>query len=136
MIFCRNSNKIRQSLTKFCEYFELGAVRRCVNLVDLEKCFKMNIWLQTSAFIQKRASSLKFDPFRHPTPDFTASNLSTKDPTPIPRKSSARIVARPQSKAARPWPRTLLRPPQNCDLRSNRCWRRLRRHPRLRSLAR
>ena len=32
--------KIRNSLTKFCEYFELGAVRRCVNRVDLEKCFK------------------------------------------------------------------------------------------------
>ena len=24
----------------FCEYFELGAVRRCANHVDLEKCFK------------------------------------------------------------------------------------------------
>ena len=24
----------------FCEYFELGAVRRYVNLVGLEKCFK------------------------------------------------------------------------------------------------
>ena len=32
--------KVRQSLTNFCEYFEFGAVRRCANLVDLEKCFK------------------------------------------------------------------------------------------------
>ena len=40
MIFCRNSNKIRKSLTNFCEYFEFGAVRRCVNLVDLEQCLK------------------------------------------------------------------------------------------------
>ena len=28
------------SLTKFCEYFEFGAMRRCANLVALEKCFK------------------------------------------------------------------------------------------------
>ena len=27
-------------LTNFCEYFEFGAVRRCGNLIDLEKCLK------------------------------------------------------------------------------------------------
>ena len=27
-------------MTNFCEYFELGAVRRCVNLVDLENALK------------------------------------------------------------------------------------------------
>ena len=41
----------KKSLTNFCEYFEFGAVRRCVNLVDLEKCSKMRIWTQKSAFI-------------------------------------------------------------------------------------
>ena len=29
--------KLYGSLTKFCEYFEFGAVRRCVNLVDIDK---------------------------------------------------------------------------------------------------
>ena len=29
--------KHEKLLTIFCEYFELGALRRCVNLVDLEK---------------------------------------------------------------------------------------------------
>ena len=62
----------------FCEYFKFGAVRRCVNLVDLEKCEKISIWLQKSASIPKRTSPLKFDHFRYPKPDFTASNLSTE----------------------------------------------------------
>ena len=31
--------------------FEIGAVRRNANLVDLEKCSKMSIYLQKSAFI-------------------------------------------------------------------------------------
>ena len=30
--------QIRKRLTKFCEYFEFGAVRRYVNHVELEKC--------------------------------------------------------------------------------------------------
>ena len=38
MIFAKIRTKIRKSLTNFCEYFEFGAVRRCVYLVDLEKC--------------------------------------------------------------------------------------------------
>ena len=40
MIFAEIRTKIRKSLTNFCEYFELGAVRRFVYLVDLEKCLK------------------------------------------------------------------------------------------------
>ena len=40
MIFAEILTKIQKSSTNFCEYFELGAVRRCVNLVDLERCFK------------------------------------------------------------------------------------------------
>ena len=67
-----------KSLTNFCEYFELGAVRRCVNLVDLERCQNMTICLQKSASIQKRTSPLKFDHFRNPQPNLTASDLSTK----------------------------------------------------------
>ena len=60
----------------------MGAVRRCVNLVDLEKCFKkMSVFLQNSVSIKKRTSPLKFDHFRYPEPDFTASDLSTKPET-------------------------------------------------------
>ena len=40
----------------------------------------MSIWLQKSASIQKRTSLLKFDHFRNPKTDFTASDLSTKVP--------------------------------------------------------
>ena len=42
MILCRNSNKIIKKGTNLCEYFEFGAVQRCVNLVDLEKFCKMS----------------------------------------------------------------------------------------------
>ena len=38
--FAEIRTKIRKSLTNFYEYFELGAVRRFVYLVDLEKCLK------------------------------------------------------------------------------------------------
>ena len=40
LFFAEIRTKFRKKLTNFCEYFEMGAVRRCVNLVDLEKCFK------------------------------------------------------------------------------------------------
>ena len=51
LFFAEIQRKIRKSLTNFCEDFEFGAVRRCLDLVDLEKCFKMRIWLQKSALI-------------------------------------------------------------------------------------
>ena len=35
--FSEFRTKIRKSSMNFCEYFELGEVRRCVNLIDLEK---------------------------------------------------------------------------------------------------
>ena len=38
--FSEIRTNFRKSLTNFCEYFEFGAVLRCVNLVDLEKCLK------------------------------------------------------------------------------------------------
>ena len=78
MIVCRKSNKIRKRLTDFYEYFELGAVRSCVILVDFEKMVQNDMWLQKSASIQKRTSPRKFDYFRQLKPDFTASDLSTK----------------------------------------------------------
>ena len=40
MIFAEIRTKVRKKLTNVCDYFEFGAVRRYVNLVDLEKCFK------------------------------------------------------------------------------------------------
>ena len=45
MNFCGNSNKNSKEFDDFCEYFELGAVRRFVYLVDLEKCQKKNEYL-------------------------------------------------------------------------------------------
>ena len=38
-------------------------MQRIANLVDLEKCFQMSIWLQESASIQARTSPSKFDDF-------------------------------------------------------------------------
>ena len=38
LLFAELLTNSRKVLTNFCEYFELGAVRRCVYLVDLEKC--------------------------------------------------------------------------------------------------
>ena len=56
----KSEQKCEKSLTNFCKDFEFGAVRRCANLVDLEKCFKkMSIRLQKSASIQPRTSRLK-----------------------------------------------------------------------------
>ena len=40
---------MRKCLTKFTCIFEFGAVQRFVNLVDLEKCCKMTIWLLSLA---------------------------------------------------------------------------------------
>ena len=63
---------------KFCLNFEFGAVQRCANLVDLEKCLNMNIWLQKSASIRKRTSPLKFDHLAEKSEYASISNLSTK----------------------------------------------------------
>ena len=40
---------------------EFRAVQKCVNLVDLEKCCKLTIWLPKSALIQPRTSLGKSD---------------------------------------------------------------------------
>ena len=60
-----------------------------MNLVDLEKCKQLSIWLQESASIQKRTSPRKFDNFRSRIPNFTASNLSTKQETSPPAAADA-----------------------------------------------
>ena len=48
-------------LTIFYKKIEFGAVQKDVNLVDLEKCCKMSIWLQKSVLIQPRTSLGKSD---------------------------------------------------------------------------
>ena len=39
---------------------EIGALQKYANVVELEKCCKMHIWVQKSASIQLQTSSLKF----------------------------------------------------------------------------
>ena len=46
--------------TIFDQKIEFGAVQKYVNLVDLEKCCKMSIYLQNLASIQPRTSLSKF----------------------------------------------------------------------------
>ena len=38
------AKKASNILTKICEIAEIGAVQKNVNLVDLEKCYKMSLW--------------------------------------------------------------------------------------------
>ena len=63
-------------------------MQRIANLVDLEKCFQMSIWLQKSASIQPRTSPLKFDDFADDLAGKSrkslVSNFSTKRGTPSP----------------------------------------------------
>ena len=40
MCFAEIRTKTRKKFDDFYEYFEFGAVLRCVNLVDLENAFK------------------------------------------------------------------------------------------------
>ena len=40
---------------------EFRVVQKCANLVDLEKCCKMTIWLRKSVLIQPRTSLRKSD---------------------------------------------------------------------------
>ena len=54
-----NPCKIAKNLRK-SEKFDFGAVQRFANLVDLEKCCKMSIYLQKSASIQLKSSPDKF----------------------------------------------------------------------------
>ena len=53
-------------------------MQRIANLVVLEKCCKMRIWVQKSASMQKRTSPLKFGDFAEKSVLNSVSNLSTK----------------------------------------------------------
>ena len=46
--------------TEKTENVDFGAVDKCANLVDLEKCWKINMWLQKSVLMQPRKEHLKF----------------------------------------------------------------------------
>ena len=77
---CRNSSK---NSKKFDEFLRVSWIRSGAKVCESCRSWKnlmlkMTIWLEKSASIQKRTSPLKFDHFRYPKPDFTASNLSTK----------------------------------------------------------
>ena len=61
--FHTNYWKFTKNVNQIFWNFEFGAVQRIANLVDLEKCWKMSIWLQKSALIQPRTSPLKFEHF-------------------------------------------------------------------------
>ena len=62
----------------FKKDFQFREVRRRDNLVDLEKCWKMSIWLQKSALIQPRTSPLKFAHLAEKSEKDPVPNLSTK----------------------------------------------------------
>ena len=51
---------LRNFVQIFWWNFEIEAVQKCDNLVELEKCCKMRIWTQKSASKQKRTSLPKF----------------------------------------------------------------------------
>ena len=77
--FCKNLEKIANFYEKLknLENFEFVAVQRFANLVDLEKCCKMSIWLQKSALIQPRTSPPKFAGRRFRSPRFPRSAPAT-----------------------------------------------------------
>ena len=58
-----SSVKKKKKRKKYCffENFEIRAAQNCENLVDLEKCCKMTIYLQRSARSQPRTSLGKSD---------------------------------------------------------------------------
>ena len=60
-IFAKNLEKIPKILGKNLLNFQIRAVQRCDNLVELEKCFPTSIWLQNFVSIQQRTSLDKFE---------------------------------------------------------------------------
>ena len=60
MNFGKKSEIFRNLGAEFLRNFEFGAVQKCVNLVDLEKCCKMSIWLQRLASMTPITSPPKF----------------------------------------------------------------------------
>ena len=60
IVFADILTKVQKRLTNFCEYFEFGAVRRCVNLVDLEKCFNNEYLVAKIGFDTEENEPSKF----------------------------------------------------------------------------
>ena len=58
-------------------------MRRIANLVVLEKCCKMRIWVQKSASMQKRTSPLKFGDLAEKSELNSVSDFFTKAPPPV-----------------------------------------------------
>ena len=81
----------------------MESVQRIANLVVLEKCCKMRIWVQKSASMQKRTSRLKFGDLAEKSGFNSVSNLSTKAAT---RGSPPcrRAPASPSRSAGPRWP--------------------------------
>ena len=67
-----------KGLTNVCWKFEIGAVQRNANLVDLEKCCKLRLLSISEVSIQKRTSPLKFAHLAEKSENGSVSNLSTK----------------------------------------------------------
>jgi hypothetical protein len=58
--FAENFTKIADFSNRFlCENFEIAAVQKDANLVELEKCCQTDIFLQNFVLIQPRTSPLK-----------------------------------------------------------------------------
>ena len=58
-IFAEFSQKLLIFQTDFCENFEIAAVQKYANLVELEKCCRTHIFLQIFVLIQPRTSPPK-----------------------------------------------------------------------------
>ena len=65
-----NFAKFTNFFEKFRQNFEFGAVQKYANLVDLEKCRKMSIYLQKSASIQPRMDRLQMQILEGPSKRF------------------------------------------------------------------
>ena len=59
------SLKMCEMLKKKIQIWGFGEVQKRANLVDLEKCCKMNVWLQKAASIQPRTDLPKRLGYRH-----------------------------------------------------------------------
>ena len=57
--FAEISRKVMFVQTDFCENFEIAAVQKDANLVELEKCCRTHIFLQNFVLIQPRTSPPK-----------------------------------------------------------------------------
>jgi len=58
--FCEIFENLQETFHKLCWNSKIRAVQRNAHLVDLEKCWKMNIYLQRSASIQPRTGLRKY----------------------------------------------------------------------------